>query len=50
MKIASLLAIGCIGFCGIASFASAEDPLTMIAPNEVKWGLGPKALPPERRR
>ena len=45
MKIASLLAIGCIGFCGIASFASAEDALTVIAPNEVKWGPGPKALP-----
>jgi fibronectin-binding autotransporter adhesin len=27
MKIASIFAIGCIGFSGIASFASAEDAL-----------------------
>jgi len=46
MKATSLLVIGCIGFCGIASFASAEDAHTVIAPNEVKWGPGPKALPP----
>ena len=45
MKIASLLAIGCIGFCGITSFAWAEDAHTVIAPNEVMWGPGPKALP-----
>ena len=45
MKIASLFAIGLIGFCGIASFASAEDAHTVIAPNDVKWGPAPKALP-----
>ena len=45
MKIASLLAIGCIGFCGIASFASAEDAHTVITPNDIKWGPGPKSLP-----
>jgi quercetin dioxygenase-like cupin family protein len=42
MKIASLLAIG---FCGIASFASAEDVHMVIAPNELKWGPASKALP-----
>lgn len=36
MKIASIFAIGWIGFCGIASFASAEDAHTMIAPNDIK--------------
>jgi quercetin dioxygenase-like cupin family protein len=45
MKIASLLAISCIAFCGIASFASAEDVHTVIAPNELKWGPASKALP-----
>ncbi|MCF6116393.1 cupin domain-containing protein [Mesorhizobium muleiense] len=45
MKVASLLAIGWIVSCGIASFASAEDAHTVITPNEVKWGPGPKTLP-----
>ena len=45
MKAASLLAIGWIGFCGIASFASAEEAHTVIAPNDVKWGPASKALP-----
>jgi quercetin dioxygenase-like cupin family protein len=45
MRIASILSVGFIAFCGIASFASAEDARTVIAPNEVKWGPGPKALP-----
>jgi quercetin dioxygenase-like cupin family protein len=45
MRIASLLAIGLIGFCGIASFASAEDVHTMMAPDDVKWGPAPKVLP-----
>ena len=45
MKIASLLLIGLNGCCGIASFASAEDAHTVIAPDDVKWGPAPKALP-----
>ncbi|WP_341486829.1 cupin domain-containing protein [Pararhizobium sp. A13] len=45
MKIASIVAIGWIGFCGIASFASAEDAHTMIAPNDIKWAPTPKVLP-----
>ena len=45
MKVVSLLAISWIGFCGIASFASAEDAHTMITPNDVKWGPASKALP-----
>ena len=45
MRIASLFAIGLIGFCGIASFASAEDAHTVIAPDDVKWGPAPKVLP-----
>jgi quercetin dioxygenase-like cupin family protein len=45
MKIASLFAIGCIGFCGIASVSLAEDAHTMITANDVKWGAAPKALP-----
>ncbi|SJM31507.1 cupin domain-containing protein [Mesorhizobium delmotii] len=45
MKIASIFAIGLIGFCGIASFASAEDAHTMVAPNDIKWGPAPKVLP-----
>ncbi|CAN7680894.1 cupin domain-containing protein [Phyllobacterium sp. LjRoot231] len=45
MKIASIFAIGWIGFCGIASFASAEDAQTMVAPNDVKWVPAPKVLP-----
>jgi quercetin dioxygenase-like cupin family protein len=45
MKIASIFAIGWIGFCGIASFASAEDAHTMIAPNDIKWAPAPKVLP-----
>jgi len=45
MKVASLLAIGWIGCCGIASFASAEEAHTVIAPNDVKWGPASKALP-----
>ncbi|AVA23041.1 cupin domain-containing protein [Rhizobium sp. CB3171] len=45
MKIASILAIGWIGFCGIASFAWAEQAHTLVVPNEVKWGPAPKVLP-----
>jgi quercetin dioxygenase-like cupin family protein len=45
MKVASLLAIGWIVSCGIASFASAEDAHTVITPKEVKWGPASKALP-----
>lgn len=45
MKIASLLAIGLIGLAGFASFASAEDAHTMIAPDDIKWGPAPAALP-----
>jgi quercetin dioxygenase-like cupin family protein len=45
MKVASLLAISWIGFCGIAPFAMAEDAHTVIAPNDVKWGPASKALP-----
>ena len=45
MKIASLFAIGCIGLCGIASFAMAEDAHTIIAPTDIKWGPASKALP-----
>ncbi|AYG60577.1 cupin domain-containing protein [Rhizobium jaguaris] len=45
MKIASILAIGWIGFCGIASFALAEQAHTLVVPNDVKWGPAPKVLP-----
>lgn len=45
MKILSIFAIAWIGFCGIASFASAEDAHTMIVPNDIKWGPAPKVLP-----
>jgi quercetin dioxygenase-like cupin family protein len=45
MKVASAFAIGCIAFCGIAPFASAEDAHTVIAPSDVKWGPAPKVLP-----
>jgi len=45
MKIASLFAIGFIGFCGLASVALAEDAHTMLTPNDVKWGPAPKILP-----
>ncbi len=46
MKMASLLTIGWIDFAGFASVASAEDAHTIIAPNDIKWGPAPKALPP----
>ncbi|MET4691364.1 cupin domain-containing protein [Sinorhizobium fredii] len=45
MRIASMSAVVCIGLCGIASFVSAEDAHTIIAPNEVKWAPAPKTLP-----
>jgi quercetin dioxygenase-like cupin family protein len=45
MKIASLFAIGCIGFCGLASVALAEDTHTMLSANDIKWGPAPKMLP-----
>lgn len=45
MKTASLLAIGWLGICGLASFASAEDAHTMVTPDAIKWGLAPKVLP-----
>ncbi|WP_042776099.1 cupin domain-containing protein [Sinorhizobium fredii] len=45
MKNASLTTVVCIGLCGIASFASAEDAHTIIVPNEVKWAPAPKILP-----
>ncbi|MEY9558292.1 cupin domain-containing protein [Sinorhizobium fredii] len=45
MKKASLTAVVCIGLCGIASFASAEDAHTIVVPNEVKWAPAPKILP-----
>src|SRR5262245_10388443 len=45
MKIVSLIAIGCIGFCGLASVALAEDTHVMLTPGDVKWGPGPKILP-----
>jgi quercetin dioxygenase-like cupin family protein len=44
-KFASLFAIGCIGFCGIAPIAMAEDAHTMITPSDIKWGPASKALP-----
>ncbi len=46
MKIASLLAIGWIGLAGFASVASAEEAHAIIAPDDIKWGPAPKALPP----
>jgi quercetin dioxygenase-like cupin family protein len=45
MKIASLFAIGCIGFCGLGSVAWAGDAHVMLTPNDVKWGPAPKILP-----
>ena len=45
MKVASLLAIGWMGFCGFASVALAQDAHTMMAPNDIKWGPAPKVLP-----
>jgi len=45
MKIASIFAVGWIGFCAIASFSSAEDAHTMIVPDDVKWAAAPKMLP-----
>lgn len=45
MKTASLLAIGWLGICGLASFASAEDAHTMVTPDAIKWGPAPKVLP-----
>jgi quercetin dioxygenase-like cupin family protein len=45
MKIASIFAISCIGFCGIAPFATAEDAHTVVAPKDVKWAPAPKVLP-----
>ncbi|ACP21492.1 hypothetical protein NGR_b00180 (plasmid) [Sinorhizobium fredii NGR234] len=45
MRIVSLSAVVCIGLCGIASFASAEDAHTIIAPDDVKWAPAPKILP-----
>ena len=45
MRIASLFAIGLIGFCGIASFASAEDAHTVMTPDDAEWGPAPKVLP-----
>ena len=45
MKVASLLAIGWMGFCGFASVALAQDSHTMMAPNDIKWGPAPKVLP-----
>ena len=45
MRFASLLAVSWIGFCGITSFASAEDAHTMVAPNDIKWAPAPKMLP-----
>ncbi|HVK90563.1 MAG TPA: cupin domain-containing protein [Mycoplana sp.] len=45
MRFASLLAVSWIGFCGITSFASAEDAHTVVAPNDIKWAPAPKMLP-----
>jgi quercetin dioxygenase-like cupin family protein len=45
MKIASLIAVGLIAFCGIAPFASAKEAHPVLTPNDVKWGPAPKALP-----
>ncbi|WP_274629400.1 cupin domain-containing protein [Arvimicrobium flavum] len=45
MKIASILAISCFGFCGIVSYASAENVHQMVTPGDVKWGPAPKMLP-----
>ncbi|MBP1887629.1 cupin domain-containing protein [Sinorhizobium mexicanum] len=45
MKIASIIAVGWIGLCGAASFASAGDEHTMVAPDDIKWGPAPKILP-----
>ena len=45
MRIASIFAVGCIGLCGMAAFAMAEDAHTLVAPNDIKWGAAPKILP-----
>src|SRR5262245_28129547 len=45
MKIASIFAVGLIGFCGAASLALAEDAHTMFAPGDIKWVEAPKVLP-----
>ena len=45
MKIVSLVAVGCIGLCGLVSVAIAGDAHTMVAPSEVKWGPAPNVLP-----
>jgi hypothetical protein len=46
MKIASILALSLIGFCGFSSFAVAEETHTMVTPGDVKWGPGPKVIRP----
>ncbi len=45
MKIASIFAVGLIGFCGAASLALAEDAHTIFAPGDIKWVEAPKVLP-----
>lgn len=45
MRTASTFVVGWIGFCAIASFASAEGSHTMVSPNDVKWAPAPKVLP-----
>lgn len=45
MKIASIFALGWIGFCGTAAFALAQDAHTIFAPGDVKWIEAPKTLP-----
>jgi quercetin dioxygenase-like cupin family protein len=45
MKIASIVAVGWIGFCCTAAFAMAEDAHAIFAPGDVKWIEAPKMLP-----
>jgi len=45
MKIASLVVVSLIGFCGFASFASAEGMHKVMAPTDVEWGPAPDVLP-----
>ena len=40
------VALGWIGLAGFASVASAGEAHAIIAPDGVKWGPGPKVLPP----
>lgn len=47
MKIASAFAIGWIALCGTTvPVLAAEDMHKLVTPGDVKWGPGPKVLPP----